>query len=137
MLEVNFYNENEVEDAQLEFAVIAFMYKDKWVYCKHRERTTWEVPGGHREQGESIVEAAKRELREETGAVEFNLTPICAYAVKSDVESFGMLYLANISKLGELPPLEIERIDFFEDTPEELTYPLIQPKLMEKVKEIL
>ena len=137
MLEVNFYNENEVEDAKLEFAVIASRYKDKWVYCKHRERTTWEVPGGHREQGETILETAKRELFEESGAVEFDLTPVCVYAVKSDVENFGMLYLANVTRLGELPHLEIEKIEFFEDIPEELTYPLIQPKLMKRVKEIL
>ena len=29
---------------------------------------------------------------------------------------------------------EIERIDFFDEVPQELTYPLIQPKLIEEAK---
>ena len=26
----------------------------KWVFCRHKERNTWEIPGGHREMGEAI-----------------------------------------------------------------------------------
>ena len=39
----------------------------KWVFCKHKERDTYEVPGGHREAGEDILETAKRELQERLG----------------------------------------------------------------------
>ena len=46
MVEVNFYE--KVEDSLLEFAVIISKSKGKWVFCKHRERDTYEVPGGHR-----------------------------------------------------------------------------------------
>ena len=35
----------------------------KWVFCKHKERDTFEVHGGHREFGEDIIETAKRELQ--------------------------------------------------------------------------
>ena len=38
------------------------------MFCKHRDRDTHEVPGGHREDGEEILETVKRELKEETGA---------------------------------------------------------------------
>lgn len=31
------------------------------ILCKHRERTTFESPGGWREPGETISDAAKRE----------------------------------------------------------------------------
>ncbi|MFR7445451.1 MAG: NUDIX domain-containing protein [Sellimonas intestinalis] len=42
---------------------------------------TYEVPGGHREAGETIDETARRELYEETGATDFDLFPVCVYSV--------------------------------------------------------
>ena len=61
MLEVKFYD--SVDDSLLKFAVIVSQSNGKWVFCKHKERDTYEVPGGHREAGESILETAKRELQ--------------------------------------------------------------------------
>ena len=75
MLEVKFYD--AVDDDLLKFAVIISRAMSKWVLCKHRERDTYEVPGGHREKGENILDTAKRELKEETGALEFTIEPIC------------------------------------------------------------
>lgn len=79
MLEVKFYD--TVDDALLKFAVIISRSNGKWVMCKHKERDTYEVPGGHREDGEDILETAKRELQEETGAVKFDFEPLCVYSV--------------------------------------------------------
>ena len=62
MLEVKFYD--TVDDSLLKFAVIISQSNGKWVFCKHKERDTYEVPGGHREAGENILETAKRELQE-------------------------------------------------------------------------
>lgn len=133
-MEVKFYD--TIEDEKLEFAVIFSKYKGKWVYCKHKERNTFEVPGGHREKGESIIEAAKRELYEETGATVFKIEPISVYAVPRDeAVSYGMLFFAEIETLGPLPPMEIESIQCFDHLPEKLTYPLIQPTLLQKVEE--
>ena len=66
MLEVKFYD--SVDDSLLKFAVIISQSNGKWVFCKHKERDTYEVPGGHREAGENIVETAKREFEEEIHA---------------------------------------------------------------------
>lgn len=67
MIKVKFYN--QINDKLLKFAVIVAKANGKWVFCKHKERNTYEIPGGHRENHESILETAKLELQEETGAV--------------------------------------------------------------------
>lgn len=137
MTKVNFYN--EAPDDQLEYAVIIAQYGNQWVYCKHKDRSTYECPGGHREPNEGIDETAKRELWEETGAMEYDITSVCVYAVERDgQESYGMLYYAKIYKFGDLPKYEIERIELLDDNPPTLswTYPDIQPYLLERVAQI-
>ena len=139
MVEVKFYD--NVDEHLLKFAVIIAKTNGKWVFCKHKERDTYEVPGGHRESGEDILTAAKRELREETGAVDFAIEQICAYSVKGktrinenvDDESFGMLFIADIASFEELHS-EIESILITDNLVDNWTYPLIQPKLLEEAK---
>jgi len=123
MVEVRFYD--TVNDELLKFAVIISQSNGKWVFCKHKERDTYEVPGGHREAGEDILETAKRELQEETGAIKFEIKPICVYSVTGKTrvndtgeETFGLLCFAEIT-------------EFAKELPENWTYPLIQPKLIE------
>ena len=132
---IRFYD--SVDDSLLKFAVIISKHKDKWVLCKHKERTTYEVPGGHREAGEEISQTAKRELYEETGAVEFDIRPVCVYSVTAPdnfdgVETFGMLYFADIKKFESELHSEIEKIELFDELPDNWTYPLIQPELLKE-----
>ena len=139
MVEVKFYD--NVPDELLKYAVIISKTAGKWIFCKHKERDTYEVPGGRRELGENIFDTAKRELREETGAVEFDIKPICVYSVKgktrvnenAEDESFGMLFVADVFSFEELHS-EIEKILITDTLVEEWTYPLIQPKLIEEAK---
>lgn len=139
MLEIKFYD--HVPDDLLKFAVIISKTNGKWVFCKHRDRNTYEVPGGHREPGEDILDTARRELSEETGATNFDIKPICVYSVKGKTKinqnaediSYGMLYIADIFSFGEIHS-EIEKILITDNLVENWTYPLIQPRLMEEAK---
>lgn len=128
------FHEN-VNDDLLKYAVVIAKYQGKWAYCKHRERLTYEIPGGHREKGESIEEAARRELFEETGAKKYELIPICVYSVTDKGEtSYGMLYYADLIDIGVKPTNEIEKVYYLDDHPEKQTYPEIQPKLIAEAK---
>lgn len=139
MLEVKFYD--TADDSLLKFAVIISKSDNKWVFCKHKERNTFEVPGGHREHGESILDTAKRELYEETGAVVYIIEPVCIYSVigKTRVndageESYGMLYFAKITEFESQLHSEIEKVFKLDELPTEWTYPLIQPKLIKEAE---
>lgn len=137
-MRVEFHSIDDRND--LKFVVIQSKYKGKWVFVRHKSRKTWEIPGGHIEAGEIAEMAAERELKEETGAIEFRLIPICDYCVCRDDEnskSFGRLFYADIKELGELGDYEIEEITLVENIPSGLTYPQIQPFLYDKVIENL
>lgn len=118
MLPVNIYELGKVDDSELTRVVCVSNYNGKWVYSKNRKRKGWEIPGGHIEQGETWEEAAKRELYEETGAIDVEITPICLYKISS----YGILCYAKINKLGKIPESEIEEIGLFDNEPDNLTY---------------
>ena len=128
---VNFYAPDGVADERLKFAVIAARFEDKWIFCRHKDRNTWEIPGGHRETGEDIAQTARRELMEETGATEAKITPVAVYGVdRNGTETCGMLFFAAVNKLAPLDPaFEIGEIGLFDALPDALTYPAIQPSL--------
>ena len=141
MKQVAFYE--KADDELLQFAVIAAKYQGRWVLCKHKKRSTWEFPGGHREAGETIEAAAVRELYEETGAAEYRMVPVSVYSVtdqaqsgEKQAESFGMLFSAEISRFDQLPPaFEMEKIECFEKPPDNWTYPEIQPLLFQHLRQ--
>ena len=137
MVEVKFYD--EVDDRLLKFAVIIAKSGGRWVFCKHQERNTYEVPGGHREPGEQIDDTARRELYEETGATDYTLKRVCVYSVTAPdnfdgAETFGMLYFADIFSFEKELHSEIEKIILSDRLVDDWTYPLIQPRLMEEAK---
>lgn len=136
-MEVKFYE--DVDDNLLKFAVIISKSYGKWVLCKHKERDTYEVPGGHREENETILETAERELNEETGATDFSIERVCVYSVigktrvnESGEESYGMLYYADIKEFAKELHSEMEKVVLFDELPTEWTYPLIQPLLIKE-----
>jgi len=135
-MNVALYDLHSIDDSKLSIATVMARYQDKWIFVRCREETTWQIPGGHREENENIRQAASRELIEETGAEQFSLIPICISFVRDgEKESFGVLYYSKIGRLGELPDSEIEEVALFETLPKEQTFPDVHPILFEKAEE--
>lgn len=112
------------------FVVNISRYHGKFVLSRHKERTTWETQGGHVEQGETPLEAAARELYEESGAIKYQIRPAFDYITDDgNIKANGMVFITEIEKFGDLPESEIREISFFDRLPENLTYPSITPVL--------
>jgi 8-oxo-dGTP diphosphatase len=138
MLSVDFYNDGFIPDIEPKYAIIAARYQNQWLLARHKMRATWEIPGGHREEGEFIDDTARRELYEETGALKFEISAVCYYSVTIDNEmNYGKLYYSDIQEIGLLPDMEIGETKLFDTLPENLTYPLIQPLLFNRIKEYI
>jgi len=120
------------------FTVIFARYKNKWLYCRAKNRDAFETAGGHIEQDESPLEGAKRELFEETGAVSFDISPAFDYTVHVQTGySNGQVFFAQIHELGDIPDFEMAEVRLFDAIPDKMRFPKILPVLFEKVKELL
>ncbi len=128
------YKLNELK--QYKYVVILSRYQGKILLSRHKKRLTWETQGGHIEKGETPLEAAKRELFEESGAVKFSILPIFDYWA-GDEESWanGMVFMADITELSQIPNSEMKEVQSFNELPNSLTYPEITPVLFENAKE--
>lgn len=130
MTDVQFFDPGQIDDRRYHFVTAAVRYRDKWVFSRHKQRTTWDMPGGHREAGETVEAAMGREL----GALQANIQPVCAYVVNGE-EKCGMLFFANITQMGELPPeFEMAETILTDKLPENLTYPEILPALFTMIQ---
>lgn len=127
------YRLNELQ--QYKYVVVLSIYKGKIMLSRHKERTTWETQGGHVEPGETPLEAARRELYEESGAVEFEIKPVCDYwaGPEEGVGSGGMVFAAEIHRIEAMPESEMSEIGFFDRLPDHLTYPDITPVLYAQI----
>ncbi len=119
---------------EYKYVVVLSEYNGKIVLSRHKERTTWETQGGHIEQGETALDAAKRELYEESGAVDFEIKPLCDYRAWNEETGHGangVVFHAVIREFGAIPDSEMAEIQEFTELPENLTYPAITPVLFD------
>lgn len=125
------------------YVVVLSEYNGKIMLSRHKNRTTWETQGGHIESGETPLEAAKRELYEESGAADFDIEPLCDYWAADNIDDSGangMVFTAKIKTLDKIPENEMEEVRLFDALPDNLTYPDITPDLftyLQKNVEIL
>ncbi|NJD03468.1 MAG: NUDIX domain-containing protein [Ruminiclostridium sp.] len=134
-MHIKVHKAGQANEEDLKFVVICVKFKSQWLLVRHKERNTWEMPGGHIEGGESTQAAALRELYEETGIIKEGLEIICDYEVCNDgSSSYGRLFYIYAEKLGELLDYEIEEVKLFDDFPENSTYPQIYKTLITLIR---
>ena len=126
---------------RIEFVVIFTRYQGKWVYCWHKRRESYEHPGGHVEPEEMPMEAARRELYEETGIKDCSIIPLWDYEYiweNGGGSNNGRVFYAEANSLGTLPESEMERVELFDTVPENYTYDRRQElRDLEKVERII
>ncbi len=137
-MKINTYELNEIPEDQLRFSVILAKQNNKTIYVRHQDRTSYELPGGRRELGESIGQCASRELFEETGAIVFQLKPLFIYGVDNEgIETFGQVFYAEVASMTGSLEHEIEKVVLLDSLPELLTYPEIYAVIIPKAVKMI
>ena len=122
---------------QPKFVVVLSHMDGKYLLSRHKARTTWETQGGHIEPRETPLEAAKRELWEESGAIEYTIEPLFDYWAGDDDDwATGVVFRAQIEELEAIPQdSEMAEVRLFRDLPDALTYAYISTELFAREKE--
>ena len=119
------------------YVIVLSRYQGRLLLSRHGKRTTWETQGGHIEEGETPLEAARRELYEESGALAYSIRHLFDCQAGDDEEgSKGMVFFAEITKLGPIPDSEMAQVQCFDALPPNITYPGITPVLYERACEM-
>lgn len=86
--------------------------KHTWLVGQYRyalNKYSWELPEGGCPEGEDPLEAAKRELREETGIIAEKWTPLLSMDVSNSVtDEWGTAFIAQDLSFGPSLPEETE-----------------------------
>lgn len=120
MLEIKTYPLGYCDESDYTRVVCVSRYKGKFVFSYNKKRKGWEIPGGHIEEGESWMEAVKREMFEETGATKIEIEPVCVYKINS----LALLCFCEIIEIEEISKeYEMEKVMICDYLPQKLTFP--------------
>ena len=110
----------------INYVRVVMKHNGKFVLPFHRQSQKWDWVGGGVKKDETALEAMKRELFEETGAVDYDIFPIF------DHESFNengthfnnaRTYYAIVREFANLPDeSEMDKIGFFDKIPVDFRY---------------
>lgn len=109
-------------------AIAARVEDGRWLLIRRGDTGTWALPGGTLEWGETLREAAKRELREEAGVFDAELGPVVGVFSRPDRDiRFHAVTVVITARVGAptRPPtnsLEIRDVKLFSEN--ELPRPL-------------
>lgn len=112
--------EKDAFQVESRHVLIIAKFKGKWLLTEHRERGL-EFPGGKAEAGESLAEAAKREVYEETGAVIDELEWFAEYLVHSEPPFSKTVFTGTVAAVDEIDLMEtngavlVDRLDLDSD----------------------
>ncbi|WP_240420801.1 NUDIX domain-containing protein [Paenibacillus periandrae] len=117
--------------------IFAF-YKGKLVLVKHHCRG-WELPGGNREEGESVTQTVIREMYEETGGELDSIERIGQYLIFEEARLVFVknIYISKVSVLRELPSgFETNGVMLLDTIPKQLEFmndPTFSPLMKDNV----
>jgi ADP-ribose pyrophosphatase YjhB (NUDIX family) len=107
-------------------AGVAVIEDDRILLTKREDFEVWCIPGGMVEAGESVAQAAVRELGEETGLVVTLTDLVGIYSKLSSMGDVHSVLFRGRRTSGELTPQEGETSEFgffgLEDLPSDLLY---------------
>lgn len=121
------------------YVVILSRYEGKILLSRHKARTTWETQGGHIEAGETPIEAARRELFEESGARAYTMVPLFDYRSEDKDTGYGangVVFAADIRALGDMPESEMAEVRTFDALAQNVTYPALTPDLFARLEQM-
>lgn len=101
-----FFEQGQSQFESKHVLVIA-KWQGDWLLTKHRERGL-EFPGGKAETGETLEQAAQRELYEETGAKAEQFEWLAEYTVHTDAPFCKTVYTAVITDIDDIVRMETE-----------------------------
>ena len=120
--------------------LVISQYKGQWILTKHSKRGL-EFPGGKVEAGESLLDAARREVYEETGAHVKELEWFAEYVVYSAKPFCKTVFIGLADKVDCIQFLETEGIVLMEELELNHEFSFLMKdagmrKIIEKVKKL-